>query len=138
MVVMAEENIFEELEEILRLTFEEDWDLLVDEMADYEETEELERLKQLAETENRFPIEAISLQQLMNLEVYPSLSYGHSGDAVEFYRSMANMHGTKVVDGTKYAVMDDFAYHYFGEIMTVEAIDPQGNECVLIYALREN
>ncbi len=131
---MSEENIFEGFEEEAMAFIRADWSGPFEDM---EDVYEIEMTKLLALREERLPINALTLQQLKNLDVYHSLSYDHGCDTADFYESMAGMHGTKVIDGIEYAIMDDFAYMYFKEVMALEVVDPQGKQCVMVYDLVE-
>lgn len=133
---MYEDNIFEGHEDRARFSFGTDWQALLDEIRDYGTTEE--RLSDLAAQDGRFPFLELQLQELRNLNLMDEQSYVIENESAEFYKSMANTYGTRVIDGTEYALMDNFAYHYFHEMMTVEAMDQKGRQFVMIYGMPDN
>ena len=133
---MYEDNIFEEHVEIARIVFDMDWESVLDELRDYETPEE--RLSELAAPRKEFPFLDLTLQELRVLNLLNEEFYDGNNDPIEFYKSMAGMHGTKVIEGVEYAVLDNFAYHYFHEMMTVEAMDRQGRQFVMIYGMPDN
>lgn len=132
---MYEDNIFEEHMETAKIVFEMDWEALLDDLK-YDATPE--RLKNLVVPGKEFPFLDLTLQELRVLNLLNEEFYDRNSDPIEFYKSMIGMHGTKMIDGVEYAVMDYYAYHYFDEVMTVEAVDPQGKRCVMIYGLVDN
>ena len=133
---MYEDNIFESHEETARFDFEMDWEDLLDELRDYETPEE--RLSELAAQDEGFPFLELHFQELRYLNLMDEQSYVIENESAEFYTSMANTYGTRVIDGIEYALMDNFAYHYFHEMMTVEAVDRQGRQFVMIYGMPDN
>ena len=132
---MYEDNIFEGHMETARNIFEVDLESLLDELND---DTTVERLESLGRQDKGFPFLDLTFQELKALNIMNEEFYDRNIDPIEFYKSMAGMHGTKVVDGVEYAVMDDFAYHYFHEVMTVEVVDPQGKQFVMIYGIVDN
>ena len=133
---MDEDNIFESHEFEAKSDFEMDWQDLLDELRDYGTTEE--RLNELAAQDEGFPFLELHFQELRYLNLMDEQSYVIENESAEFYTSMANTYGTRVIDGTEYALMDNFAYHYFHEMMTVEALDRQGRQFVMIYGMPDN
>jgi hypothetical protein len=133
---MYEDNIFESHEETARFAFGTDWEALLDELRDYETPEE--RLSELAAQDEGFPFLKLHFQELRILNLLNEEVYDRNNSPIEFYTSMANTYGTKVIDGIEYAIMDNFAYHYFHEMMTVEAVDRQGRQFVMIYGMPDN
>lgn len=133
---MYEDNIFEEHMETARIVFGMDWDALLDEMRDFETPEE--RLGELAAPDPGFPFLQLHFQELRVLNLLNEELYERNNNLIEFYTSMANTYGTRMIDGIEYAIMDDFAYHYFHEMMTVEAVNRQGKEVVMVYGLPDN
>ena len=116
---MYEDNIFESHEFEAKSDFEMDWQDLLDELRDYEIPEE--RLSELAAQDEGFPFLKLHFQELRVLNLLNEEVYDSNNSPIEFYKSMSNTYGTRVIDGTEYALMDNFAYHYFHEMMTVEA-----------------
>ena len=133
---MDEDNIFEGHEFEAKADFEMDWQDFLDELRDYEISEE--RLSELAALDEGFPFLELNFQELRYLNLMDEQLYVGENESAEFYTSMANTYGTRVFDGVEYAVMDDFAYHYFHEMMTVEAVDRQGRQFVMIYGMPDN
>ncbi|WP_106450154.1 hypothetical protein [Trichococcus alkaliphilus] len=133
---MYEDNIFEEHMETARIVFGMDWEDLLDELRDYETPEE--RLGELDTLDPGFPFLELHFQELRVLNLLKEELYDGNDDPIEFYTSMANTYGTRVIDDVEYAIMDDFAYHYFHEMMTVEAVDRQGRQFVMVYGLPDN
>lgn len=133
---MYEDNIFEGHEFEAKSDFEMDWQDLLDELRDYEIPEE--RLSELAAQDEGFPFLELRFQELRYLNLMDEQIYVGENESAEFYTSMVNTYGTRVIDGVEYALMDDFAYHYFHEMMTVEAVDRQGRQFVMIYGMPDN
>ncbi len=133
---MYEDNIFESHEETARIVFGTDWEDLLDELRSYETREE--RLLELVSQDEGFPFLELQLQELRALNLMDEERYVGEDDTAAFFRSMASTYGTRVIDGIEYAIMDTFAYHYFHEMMTVEAMDRQGRQFVMIYDMPEN
>lgn len=133
---MDEDNIFEGHEFEAKADFEMDWGDLLDELHDYEIPEE--RLSELAAQDSGFPFLELNFQELRYLNLMDEQLYVRENESAEFYKSMANTYGTRLIDGTEYALMDDFAYHYFHEMMTVEAVDRQGRQFVMVYGMPDN
>lgn len=134
--MMDEDNIFEGHEFKAKADFEMDWEDLLEELSDYEIPEE--RLSELAAQDGGFPFLELHFQELRYLNLMDEQLYVGENESAEFYTSMANTYGTRVIDGIEYAIMDDFAYHYFHEMMTVEAVDRQGRQFVMIYGMSDN
>ena len=134
--MMDEDNIFEGHEFEAKADFEMDWEDLLDELRDYEIPEE--RLSELAAQDSGFPFLELHFQELRYLNLMDEQLYVRENESAEFYTSMANTYGTRLIDGTEYALMDDFAYHYFHEMMTVEAVDRQGRQFVMVYGMPDN
>jgi hypothetical protein len=132
---MYEDNIFEDFEEKGLSIMEGDWSTTPE---DIEDIYDVELAKVLALNDGSLSFNILTLQELKNLDVFEVESFARNNNPAEFYKSMVGMHGTKVVDGVEYAVMEDSAYHYFDEVMTVEVVDPQGKQCVMIYGLVDN
>lgn len=133
---MYEGNIFESHEETARFAFGTEWEALLDELRDYETPEE--RLSELAAQDEGFPFLKLHFQEIRILNLLNEEVYDRNNSPIEFYTSMANTYGTRVIDGIEYAIMDNFAYHYFHEMMTVEAVDRQGRQFVMIYGMSDN
>lgn len=133
---MDEDNIFESHEFEAKSDFEMDWQDLLDELRDYGTTEE--RLSELAAQDEGFPFLELHFQELRYPNLMDEQLYVRENEFAEFYTSMANTYGTRVIDGIEYALMDNFAYHYFHEMMTVEAVDRQGRQFVMIYGMTDN
>ncbi|WP_320163633.1 hypothetical protein [uncultured Trichococcus sp.] len=133
---MYEDNIFESHEFEAKADFEMDWEDLLEELRDYEIPEE--RLSELAAQDGGFPFLELNFQELRYLNLMDEQLYVGENESAEFYTSMANTYGTRGIDGIEYALMDDFAYHYFHEMMTVEAVDRQGRQFVMIYGMPDN
>lgn len=133
---MDEDNIFEGHEFEAKADFEMDWQDLLDELRDYEILEE--RLSELAALDEGFPFFELHFQELRVLNLLNEELYDGNNNPIEFYTSMANTYGTRVVEGIEYAIMDNFAYHYFHEMMTVEAVDREGRQFVMIYGMPDN
>ncbi|MPM30272.1 hypothetical protein SDC9_76820 [bioreactor metagenome] len=133
---MDEDNIFEDHEETARIVFGMDWEEVLDELRDDGTPEE--RLNELAAQDSGFPFLELRFQELRYLNLMDEQQYVSGNESAEFYRSMANSYGTRVIDGTEYALMDNFAYHYFHEMMTVEAVDRQGRQFVMVYGMPDN
>jgi hypothetical protein len=133
---MDEDNIFESHEFEAKSDFEVDWQDLLDELSDYGTTEE--RLNELAAQDEGFPFLELHFRELRYLNLMNEQIYVRENESAEFYTSMANTYGTRVIDGIEYAIMDDFAYHYFHEMMTVEAVDREGRQFVMIYGMPDN
>ncbi|HAZ59012.1 MAG TPA: hypothetical protein DCY16_02300 [Trichococcus sp.] len=134
--MMDEDNIFEGHEFEAKADFEMDWEDLLEELSDYEIPEE--RLSELAAQDGGFPFLELHFQELRYLNLMDEQLYVGENESAEFYTSMANTYGTRVIDGIEYALMDDFAYHYFHEMMTVEAVDRQGRQFVMVYGMPDN
>lgn len=132
---MYEDNIFEEHMENAKIVFEMDWEALLEDLK-YDATPE--RLKNLDVPGKEFPFLELSFQELRVLNLMNEEFYDRNNNPIEFYTSMANTYGTRMIDGIEYAIMDDFAYHYFHEMMTVEAVDRQGRQFVMIYGVPDN
>lgn len=133
---MYEDNIFESHEETARMVFGVDWEEVLDGLRDDGTPEE--RLSDLAAQDGRFPFLELHFQELRCLNLMDEQQYVSGNESAAFYKSMANTYGTRVIDGTEYALMDNFAYHYFHEMLTVEAVDRQGRQFVMIYGMPDN